>query len=287
MARGLDHIVHAVRDLDAAAALYERLGFLVGARNRHPWGTHNRLVQLPGFFIELVTVAEPDKLGEDGFSRLFGAYIRDFLTRQEGFSGLLLASTDATRDATLFRDPGIAASDALHFEREGRSPDGRPVTVGFSLAFARDPGAPDIGFAACHHHTPENFWNPAFQAHPNGATGVARVVLVAENPANHHIFLSAVAGEREPLVTAGGVRIATPRGIIQVMEPALYADHFGVPAPDVARGARLAALIIAVRDRQHVAALLEQAKIPAVNRMDRIVVGPQQVMGATIVFEPA
>jgi len=287
MARGLDHIVHAVRDLDAAAALYERLGFLVGARNRHPWGTHNRLVQLPGFFIELVTVAEPDKLGEDGFSRLFGAYIRDFLTRQEGFSGLLLASTDATRDATLFRDPGIAASDALHFEREGRSPDGRPVTVGFSLAFARDPGAPDIGFAACHHHTPENFWNPAFQAHPNGATGVAGVVLVAENPANHHIFLSAVAGEREPLVTAGGVRIATPRGIIQVMEPALYADHFGVPAPDVARGARLAALIIAVRDRQHVAALLEQAKIPAVNRMDRIVVGPQQVMGATIVFEPA
>jgi len=36
MARGLDHIVHAVRDLDAAADLYRRLGFTVGARNRHP-----------------------------------------------------------------------------------------------------------------------------------------------------------------------------------------------------------------------------------------------------------
>jgi catechol 2,3-dioxygenase-like lactoylglutathione lyase family enzyme len=57
MARGLDHIAHAVRDLDAAATLYGRLGFNVGARNRHPWGTHNRIVQLPGFFIELVTVA--------------------------------------------------------------------------------------------------------------------------------------------------------------------------------------------------------------------------------------
>ena len=287
MARGLDHIVHAVRDLDGAAALYGRLGFLVGARNRHPWGTHNRLVQLPGFFIELVTVAEPDKLGEDGFSRLFGAYTRDFLTRQEGFSGLLLASADATRDAVLFRDAGIAASDALQFEREGRRPDGRPVTVGFSLAFARDPGAPDIGFASCHHHMPESFWTPDFQMHPNGATRVAGVVLVAEEPSDHRVFLSAFAGEDEPLPVANGVHVATPRGIIQVMEPALYADHFGVPAPDVTRGARLAALIIAVRDRRHVAALLEHAKIAAVNRMDRIVVGPQQVMGATIVLEPA
>ena len=43
MARGLDHIVHAVRDLDAAAELYRRLGFTVGARNRHPWGTHKHI----------------------------------------------------------------------------------------------------------------------------------------------------------------------------------------------------------------------------------------------------
>ena len=65
MPRGLDHIVHAVRNLDAAADLYRRLGFTVGARNRHPWGTHNHIVQFPGFFIELLTLAEPDKLGSD------------------------------------------------------------------------------------------------------------------------------------------------------------------------------------------------------------------------------
>ena len=46
MPRGLDHIVHAVRDLDAAAAFYRRLGFTVSARNRHPWGTHNHIIQL-------------------------------------------------------------------------------------------------------------------------------------------------------------------------------------------------------------------------------------------------
>ena len=62
MPRGLDHIVHAVHDLDAAAALYRRLGFTVGACNRHLWGTHNYVVQFPGFFIELLTVAEPEKI---------------------------------------------------------------------------------------------------------------------------------------------------------------------------------------------------------------------------------
>src|SRR5262249_34306877 len=65
MPRGLAHVVHAVRDLGAAAELYRRLGFTVGARNQHAWGTRNHLVQLPGFFIELLPVAEPQKLGSD------------------------------------------------------------------------------------------------------------------------------------------------------------------------------------------------------------------------------
>ena len=47
MTRRIDHLVVAVRDLDGAGRFYERLGFQVGARNRHPWGTENRLVQFP------------------------------------------------------------------------------------------------------------------------------------------------------------------------------------------------------------------------------------------------
>ncbi len=31
--------------MDAAAEFYVRAGFTVGSRNRHPWGTHNRIVQ--------------------------------------------------------------------------------------------------------------------------------------------------------------------------------------------------------------------------------------------------
>src|SRR5229473_7153683 len=113
MPRGLDHVIHAVRDLEAAAELYRRLGFTVGARNQHAWGTHNHLVQLPGFFIELLTVAEPEKLGTDAFSALFGTFNRVFLKTHEGFSLLLLESTDAVADAAALESAGIAASQAL------------------------------------------------------------------------------------------------------------------------------------------------------------------------------
>ena len=152
MPRGLDHIVHAVRDLEEAAELYRRLGFTVGERNRHSWGTHNRLIQFPGVFIELLTVAEPAKLGADGFSNLFGRFNQSFLSNQEGLSLLLLESDDAAADAALFQSSGIAASEVMTFEREGNRPDGAPVKVAFSLAFARDAGAPGAGFAVCQHH---------------------------------------------------------------------------------------------------------------------------------------
>jgi hypothetical protein len=284
MARGLDHIVHTVRDLDAAAASYQRLGCTVGARNRHPWGTHNRLVQFSGFFIELLTVAEPDKLGDDALSRLFGAPNRDFLSRHEGFWGLLLESRDASGDAAQFRDAGIAAAPAVRFEREGKRPDGTSVRVAFSLAFARDAKA-EAGFAVCQQHFPESFWNAAFQSHPNGASGVAGVVMVAENPSDHHVFLSAFTGERELLATSNGISVKTPRGTIEVMTPEAYASHFGVAPPSIGEGARLAALILAVRDSARLAAILADAKVERVNRMGRIIVGPDTMMGAAIVFE--
>jgi catechol 2,3-dioxygenase-like lactoylglutathione lyase family enzyme len=133
MPGGLDHLAHAVRDLDAAAELYRRLGFTVGARNRHAWGTHNRLVQTPSFFVELLTVAEPEKLGSDGFSALFGTFNRLFLKDQEGLSLLILESSDAAADAARFRSAGIGASDAMPSSARANGRTARPSRSGSRL----------------------------------------------------------------------------------------------------------------------------------------------------------
>jgi hypothetical protein len=285
MPRGLDHIVHAVRDLDGAAGLYRRLGFTVGARNRHPWGTHNQLVQLPGFFIELLTVAEPEKLGSDGFSRQFGRFNESFLARGEGLSVLILQSTDAAADAAAFQAAGIAASEGLQFERDGTRPDGAKVRIAFSLAFARDPRAPEVAFAVCRQHHPEHFWSPALQRHANTASGIAGTVLVAENPTDHHVFLSAFTGERDLQATSSGITVTTPRGDIRVMDPAAFRQHFGVEPPDISSGARLAALRFKVDDRKSLHAALDAGGIAFATRLGGTVVAPAAAMGATLVFE--
>jgi catechol 2,3-dioxygenase-like lactoylglutathione lyase family enzyme len=285
MPGGLDHVIHAVRDLEAAAELYRRLGFTVGARNRHAWGTHNHLVQLPGFFIELLTVAEPEKLGTDGLSALFGTFNRIFLKNHEGLSFLILESEDAATDAARFRSAGIGVSDAMRFEREGKRPDGSTVKVGFSLAFARDAKAPAIGFAVCQQHFPENFWNAAFQHHANTASGIAAAVLVADNPAEHHAFLSAFAGGREVTATSSGITASTPRGKISMMDAAAFRRHFGTEPPSTSRGARLAALRFRVRDGAALSAALKAGGIVARTDPSKTVVGPEIALGATLVFD--
>jgi len=285
MPRGLDHIVHVVRDLDAAADLYRRLGFIVGARNRHSrsWGTQNHIVQLPGTYIELLAVTDTTEIAAHlprHFS--FGAFNRDWLARGQGLSMLVLEGCGAP-DADAFREAGIGDYELYEFERQGKRPDGTPVKLAFALAFASDPRAPAIGFFTCFQRNPESFWNPAFQCHANTAVAVAGVVLVAQVPSDHAEFLAAFAGANSRR-TPDGVTIATPRGDIEVLTPAVFASRFGVSAPDISGGARLAALRFLVTDPSWLA---KAPVIAGVHSGNITVIGQDDAMGSVLVFEPS
>ncbi len=285
MPRGLDHIVHAVRDLDAAAHFYRRAGFTVGARNRHPWGTHNRIVQFDGVFIELITVGEPEliRAGAPGtFS--FGAFARDFLAREEGLAMLVLEGKGAADDVAAFRAAGIGDFKPFNFEREAKRPDGSAVKVAFSLVFAVDEKAPGIGYFTCQHHYPENFWNSAFQKHSNGAAGIAGIVIVSENPEDHSHFASSFAGVQHIDADENGISVTTPRGVIQVMNPSAWRAATGTEPPDLTRGAHLAAICFAVRDKAGVMSALRNSGIAATERNGSIVVPPDEAHGATLIF---
>jgi catechol 2,3-dioxygenase-like lactoylglutathione lyase family enzyme len=243
MPRGIDHIAHAVRDLEAAAESYRALGFQVSPRNRHPraWGTQNHIVQLDGTYIELLGIADVKGIAPHApryFS--FGAFTRDFLARGEGLSMLALEGRGAS-DAAEFGANGIGDFELFEFQREGRGPDGTAMTLGFALAFASDANAPDIGFFTSQHRYSEAFWNPAFQQHPNGATRVAGIVMVADAPARHRDFLVKLSGTAAS-DTEDGFAITTRRGDIEVRTPTVYKRRFGLSAPNASGGARLAAV---------------------------------------------
>jgi catechol 2,3-dioxygenase-like lactoylglutathione lyase family enzyme len=286
MARGLDHIVHAVADLDIAAEFYRRCGFLVGSRNRHPWGTHNHVVQLPGFFIEILTVAEPDKLGDDGLSQHFGIPNRQAIALGDGFSMLVLESEDSARDVANFKQTGIGVAEALPFSRKAILPDGSTASVGFALAFARDDAAPLALFATCQQANPEAFWNTAFQQHPNGAHAVAGVVLIARKPSDHAAFLTAFTGVEHIETRVAGLFLRTPRGEIEVVQPHAFGERYGV-TPEAGEGATLEGLRIAVANLDDVESVLREGDIPLTRMGASLVVPPQAAHGATLIFEQA
>jgi hypothetical protein len=288
MPHGLDHIVHAVRDLDAAAAFYGRAGFTVGARNRHPWGTHNRIVQLKNAYIEILTVAEPAKIvphGARSFS--FGAYHRDFLAAREGLSMLILNSSNAAADARSFEASGIGGFEVFDFSRQGAKPDGTVVKLAFSLAFAVDRASPDVRFAVCQHYFPENFWDPAFQTHANGAGAISGVALVAENPTDHHIFLKAFTGVSDLHSSSIGVTARTENGDVEIVEPVSFRDRFGTSPEVNGEGMTLNALRLEVVDLAHAETLLRRHGITSQRHVGRLVVPPGAGHGATLIFETA
>jgi catechol 2,3-dioxygenase-like lactoylglutathione lyase family enzyme len=286
MPRGIDHLVLAVRDLDAASEFYARLGFTVGARNRHPWGTENRIVQLDSSFLELVTVADEAAIPPHAPRQFsFGAFLRDYLTAREGFAMLVLQSHDAAADAKDFAAASIGDFEPFFFERRGRRPDGGETTVAFTLAFARDAAVTGAGFFTCQHHHPENFWNPAFQQHANGARRIAAAVMTAENPTDHHIFLSAFTDQRELHATSLGVSAELPHARFDILSPHACRSLYGLG--DAPRDPALVSFTIAVDDVEAVAARITGAGIPSRAIGPRLVVPPEAGFGVAMAFEPA
>jgi hypothetical protein len=286
MPHGLDHIVHAVRDLDAAAKFYASAGFAVGSRNRHPFGTHNRIVQMTNCYIEIVEIAEPEKIAPHAArSFSFGAFNCDFLARHEGFSMVLLNSREASLDARAFEAAGIGGFDVFDFAREGKRPDGSTVKLAFSLAYAADPASPDARFAACQHHYPENFWDPAVQVHPNGSRKVIGVTMVANDPARHQSFLKAFTGISDLRSTALGMTSHTQNGDIEVLQPAIYRDRVGVAADTTSEGITIKAMRFNVADIARAEALLGENGLASSRRAGRLVIAPEVAHGATLIFE--
>ena len=231
--RPIDHIVLAVRDLDAAAETYEALGFTLTPRAAHEdrMGTSNRLAQFAGRnFIELLEVDRPETLVPHDCESTppifsFGAHNRAGIAEREGLSMLVFASDDARADSAAFAAAGVPTYAPFDFERQARLPDGQEVTVAFSLAFMTSPDMPKIAFFVCQNRAQEHFWKPAFQTHANGAQAIKTVYLASPAPARDGAFIGRLFGGAGTPVP-GGIRVACgPDHEVLVLEPDAIAER--------------------------------------------------------------
>lgn len=286
---GVDHVVLAARDLGALASFYEQLGFTLTPQAQHPFGTGNRLAQLQGSFIELLSVTKPDDVpeAEEG-AYSFGAYNRDFLETDEGMSMLALTSDGWEADRARYQAAGFDLYAPFGFGRTAKQPDGTEVALDFRLTFLTDPALPRAPFFTCNHcHPPEVFWKPQFQTHANGARRIAEIHMVAEEPEIHMQVLKRLFGAIVPI--NGGICAGLNGAGLCILEPDAFAETYpGAQVPPLVDDeARFAGFRVEVADLGAAEALWEDNQVPFVRAGNRLYVPSTDAFGALIVLSEA
>ena len=250
-ARGIDHVVILVRDLDAEEAQYRRLGFALTPRGHHSrLKSFNHCAMLAGGdYLELLTT------GERGARPYYDA----FLARREGVSGIAFRTGDAlaTRDA--LAAAGFRPEEPVAFGRpvalDGGEREARFVTVTVDPAMSL--GARTF---FCQHQTPELVWLPPYLAQPNGARAIAAVTWVdgGSDLAGHYARLLGAT----PTRTAEGAAIELCAARLEFLSPAAAAVRFpGDPVQHLAPP-YIAAVRVAVADPAATEQLLRRAELP-------------------------
>lgn len=280
-ARGLDHIIVAVRDLEAAARRFARLGFFVSPKMIHPFGTANRLIMFQGNFIELLAIEDESRPGSL-------AALRDLLASTPGYAwGLLFRTEDAEAEHRRCAACGLEPSGLNRgVEREVVMPGGSARTARFS-SFALRAGQESgylEGFS--QQHVPEAVWIPQWQVHDNCAVDILSVTVVAQDLrafADRYVRLfgpECVHGSGSMLA------IDTARGRIEVITPQLLDERFdGSIAIGFTPGPRIVAARLLVADCRTLQRQLGQAGVafqtPA---NDSIRVPPEAACGLALEF---
>lgn len=177
MLLGIDHIVIAVRDLDAAARDYAQLGFTVVPGGKHPVGTHNALIAFAdGAYIELIAFYR-----DNPEHRWWAA-----LQRGEGLVDFCMQTDDLIGDTARLRAAGVKIDDPVPWSRT--RPDGYLLKWVLSLAREEHRGvAPFL----IQDETPRAERIPRETAHRNGAVGIATItVAVADLSLVSHWYRS-------------------------------------------------------------------------------------------------
>lgn len=138
MLLGIDHLVIAVPDPDAAAAELEAaLGLAATGGGRHAAGTHNRLVFLGDAYLELIGAWDRDlALGHP----VGAAVVRALDAGEPGLVAWALATDGVRREVAALRAGGSAIGEAIPGSRT--RPDGTVVAWQCAFPPLLGPGEP-------------------------------------------------------------------------------------------------------------------------------------------------
>lgn len=271
----IDHPVIAVRDMEAARATYERLGFIVPPRGSHPeWGTGNWCIQFPSDYLELRGILVPGK-ETHGLGR--------FLEKREGLMGVGFGTVGARATHDALAAAGLHPRPVKPLTRDFELPDGT-IPVSFELCFldpAETPGLMSV--VICQHLTPERLRRPEWLVHPNGArrirglTGIARRLDDASR-AWDRLFEQVTRAPGEIRTEFDG------DGFISLLSEVVFARRFpSLPLPPTSELPCLAVVSLETNAVRTTAACLAARGVKH-ETTDHILVPPEEACGVALEF---
>ncbi len=270
----LDHVVVNARDrLDEACEAYRRLGFTLTPRGYHTLGSMNHLAIFGTDYLELI--AAPAE----------GAQRPEILEAPLGLNGLVFGTEDSAAVYEALSAAGIPVEPPNEFSRPVELPGGARRDAVFRTVRLK-PGMTDAGrFYFCHHFTRDLVWRDEWRHHPNGAIGVVRAVIAADEPARLGKLFARMFGDDAVRQDGGHHTLAVGLSRFEVMTPTALGTSFGAAAPDAAgRSAFMAALSLRTRSPDHAATALAAGGISIDRDGERIVVPASAAFGVALEF---
>ena len=220
----LDHLAHFVPDLDAAAAVWERLGLKVTPISAHqvarkPAGTSNRCVMLEEGYIELLapTLETPST-----------ARVRALMKRYDGVHLVCLGTPDAAAEQARLAAHGFEPEPVVKLERKLETGE----AVRFNVVYVPPGRMAEGRVQYCEHVTPQHVWREGFV----NELRLRSVYVVADEPQEVAARWGRFGGLL-PRPEDGFVRLNMARGRVMIGTQKALAAQFGeVPAAPAIAG---------------------------------------------------
>ena len=273
----IDHVVVDVRDrMEEGARRYRALGFTLTPLGRHSLGSANHLAIFGRDYLELLGTDVPG-----------GALRPDLAGFPVGLNGLVFLARDAERLQAQQQARGVPVQGVVNFFRPVIYPDGSRADARFNVVRLDIAAAFDGRMYWCEHLTPEHVWRPEWQEHPNGALGVARVLISVRDPARQVALFTRIFGPAHLSEGPEGRRLLKAgQAVVEFAPHAAVRAELGEAAPDPAgRGDHMALVGIRVRDLAAAEAVLRANGVQGVATLPgRVRVPASEAMNATIDF---
>jgi catechol 2,3-dioxygenase-like lactoylglutathione lyase family enzyme len=272
---GIDHTLVGVRDLEAARAAWEKLGFRLTPRGRHiGWGTGNYCIMLERGYIELLGILDPTQ---------FTNNLDKFLAEREGLLGLAFRSLDNDATAKWLAAQGLTPDGPKDLKRALELEEGEALPA-FRLVFLPPSETPGLRAFFCQHLTPDLIRRGAWIVHAIRAVSLKSVVTVVERPGDLAPAYARLFGADAVSADGDSLRVDCGEGEL------LFVTYDGLQRlyPEIAVTRRAepwtAAMQIGVLILADAADYLDYKGVKFVNTSRGMAVLPDQVNGTIVEF---